>query len=93
MRLPGAGPSGAHQPVSDGRGPAKRARHDVADLSLAPSGRQLISWAARRMPVLASIGERFAAERPFDGVTLGACLHVTAETANLITTLAAGGVA
>jgi adenosylhomocysteinase len=65
--------------------------HDVADLSLAPRGRARIEWANRQMPVLARIRERFAAERPLEGQTIAACLHVTTETANLMRTLAAGG--
>jgi adenosylhomocysteinase len=65
--------------------------HDVADLGLAEAGRLRIEWADRQMPVLAGIRERFAAERPFEGWRIGACLHVTAETANLMRTLADGG--
>jgi adenosylhomocysteinase len=65
--------------------------HEVADLGLAPVGASRIAWAAGQMPVLARIRERFASERPLDGVRLGACLHVTAETANLILALADGG--
>jgi adenosylhomocysteinase len=64
---------------------------DVADLSLADAGRDHIAWADAQMPVLASIRERFARERPLEGVRVGACLHVTAETANLVRTLIAGG--
>ena len=66
---------------------------DVADLALAPEGRARIEWADAQMPVLHSIRERFAAERPLDGVRVGACLHVTSETANLVRTLRAGGAA
>ncbi|HTU87480.1 MAG TPA: adenosylhomocysteinase [Solirubrobacteraceae bacterium] len=65
--------------------------HDVADLSLAPVGMSRIAWAGAQMPVLARIRERFASERPLEGIRLGACLHVTAETANLVLTLAEGG--
>ena len=65
--------------------------HDVADLSLAPEGEARIGWAAGQMPVLAMIRERFAAERPLAGIRIGACLHVTAETANLVRTFRAGG--
>src|SRR3954462_3183096 len=65
--------------------------HDVVDLGLAPEGVRRIEWAEREMPVLRSIRERFAKERPLDGVRIGACLHVTTETANLMRTLAAGG--
>ncbi|MDT8436423.1 MAG: adenosylhomocysteinase [Gemmatimonadota bacterium] len=64
---------------------------DVADLSLAEAGRRRVEWADRFMPVLASIRERFARERPFEGVRVSACLHVTTETANLMRALVAGG--
>jgi adenosylhomocysteinase len=66
-------------------------KHDVADIGLADAGRLRIEWADRQMPVLAGIRERFAAERPLEGWKISACLHVTAETANLMRTLAAGG--
>ena len=59
-------------------------RHDVKISSLAAHGRQRIEWAANQMPVLASIRERFATERPLAGLSVGACLHVTSETANLM---------
>jgi adenosylhomocysteinase len=65
--------------------------HDVADIGLADAGRLKIEWADRQMPVLAGIRERFAAERPLAGWRISACLHVTAETANLMRTLADGG--
>ncbi|MEA2295419.1 MAG: adenosylhomocysteinase [Solirubrobacteraceae bacterium] len=65
----------------------------AADASLAPAGEARIAWADGQMPVLRSIRERFAAERPLDGVRVAACLHVTAETAALVRTLAAGGAA
>jgi adenosylhomocysteinase len=65
--------------------------HDVRDLGLAAEGRGRIEWADREMPVLASIRTRFEAEKPLSGVRVGACLHVTTETANLMRTLAAGG--
>jgi adenosylhomocysteinase len=65
--------------------------HEVADLDLAAAGRARIEWAERSMPVLRSIRERFAHERPLEGQTVAACLHVTTETANLMRTLAAGG--
>src|SRR5512134_513756 len=64
---------------------------DVRDAGLAAEGRDRMEWAAKEMPVLALIKERFEKERPLDGVRVGACLHVTTETANLMTTLAAGG--
>jgi adenosylhomocysteinase len=65
--------------------------HDVKDLSLASAGKDRIEWADQDMPVLASIRERFAREKPLDGVRISACLHVTTETANLMRTLKAGG--
>ncbi len=64
---------------------------DISDPGLADEGRARIEWADAQMPVLRSIGERFAAERPLDGVRIGACLHVTSETANLVRALRAGG--
>ncbi|MBI4690479.1 MAG: adenosylhomocysteinase [Nitrospirae bacterium] len=66
-------------------------RHDVKDLKLARKGKLRIEWAAREMPVLKSIAERFGKERPLKGVRLAACLHVTTETASLAETLKAGG--
>jgi adenosylhomocysteinase len=66
-------------------------QHDVKDLSLADEGVRRIEWAERTMPVLRSIRERFAKERPFEGLRISACLHVTTETANLMRTLVAGG--
>ncbi len=67
------------------------AASDVADARLADAGEARIEWADGQMPVLRSIRERFAAERPLDGLVVGACLHVTSETANLVRTLTAGG--
>ena len=64
---------------------------DIKDPSLAPQGKLRIEWASREMPVLQLIGERFAKERPLDGVRISACLHITTETANLALTLKAGG--
>ncbi len=64
---------------------------DIKDPSLAPEGRRRIDWAAREMPVLAQIRERFADERPLAGVRMLACAHITTETANLALTLQAGG--
>jgi adenosylhomocysteinase len=64
---------------------------DIADPSLAGEGRARIDWADAQMPVLRSLGERFTAERRLAGVRIGACLHVTSETANLVRTLRAGG--
>ena len=65
--------------------------HDVTDLDLAAEGVRRIEWAEREMPVLRLIRERFATERPLAGLRIGACLHVTTETANLMRTLKAGG--
>ncbi|MEX2225135.1 MAG: adenosylhomocysteinase [Dehalococcoidia bacterium] len=65
--------------------------HDVRDLRLAEEGVRRIEWAAREMPVTASIRERFAREKPLRGVRVGACLHVTTETANLMLALRDGG--
>ncbi|MDQ6910089.1 MAG: adenosylhomocysteinase, partial [Actinomycetota bacterium] len=65
--------------------------YDIADPALADLGRQRIEWADTHMPVLTSIRERFAKERPLEGLTIGACLHITTETANLLRTLQAGG--
>jgi len=64
---------------------------DVADLALADEGERLIDWAALEMPVLRLIRERFEREQPLAGLRLGACLHVTSETANLAIALKAGG--
>ena len=71
--------------------PLTGADYDVRDLSLADKGRLRIEWAAKEMPVLALLRERFAKEQPLKGKRLSACLHVTAETANLALTLQAGG--
>jgi len=65
--------------------------HDVKDLGLAAAGYKRIVWADRDMPVLATIRERFEKEQPLKGLRMSACLHVTAETANLARTLKAGG--
>src|SRR5271165_5875757 len=68
-----------------------RINRDIADEALADLGRLRIAWADKEMPVLGSIRARFALERPLGGLGVGACLHVTAETANLLRTLKAGG--
>ena len=65
--------------------------YDVKDINLADQGALRVEWAMREMPVLASISERFAKEKPLKGVRLAACLHVTTETAALMKTLKAGG--
>lgn len=64
---------------------------DIKDKSLAEGGRRRIEWAEREMPVLRQIKERFQKEQPLKGLRVSACLHVTTETANLMTTLQAGG--
>jgi len=66
---------------------------DVKDLILAEKGQLRIEWADQEMRVLAQIRERFEKEKPLAGIRIGACLHVTTETANLIRTLVAGGAA
>src|ERR671939_1453939 len=65
--------------------------HDVKDLSLIDQGLARIRWAETQMPVLGSIRDQFAREKPLDGLRLGACLHVTTETANLMLALKAAG--
>ena len=65
--------------------------YDITDINLADEGRARILWADRDMPVLAEIRERFVKERPFEGIRVGACLHVTTETANLVRTMIEGG--
>ena len=66
-------------------------KFDVVDLSLAAKGRLKIEWAVRLMPVVRLIKLRFEKEKPLKGITIGACLHVTSETANLMLALKAGG--
>ena len=70
---------------------AASATHDVADASLAGAGSARIAWAESQMPVLRQVRARFERERPLAGMRIGASLHVTAETANLVRTLMAGG--
>ena len=65
--------------------------NDIKNESLADAGKRRMDWADRDMPVLSSIRDRFEKEKPLDGVKMSACLHVTAETANLMRTLKAGG--
>jgi adenosylhomocysteinase len=65
--------------------------YHIKDITLANAGRARIEWADLDMPVLASIRERFRRERPFEGLRISACLHVTTETANLMRALVAGG--
>jgi adenosylhomocysteinase len=66
-------------------------KYDVADLSLAAGGKKRILWADNDMPALAAIRKRFAKNKPLKGKNVSACLHITAETANLARTLKAGG--
>ncbi|MBC8254027.1 MAG: adenosylhomocysteinase [Ardenticatenia bacterium] len=65
--------------------------YDVKDMSLADQGRNRIEWAAREMPVLQTITERFEKGKPLRGIRMSGCLHITTETANLARTLVAGG--
>ncbi|MFH1775461.1 MAG: adenosylhomocysteinase [Chloroflexota bacterium] len=65
--------------------------YDVKDLSLAEAGRAYIEWASREMPVVKLIKQRLGAEKPFSGIRIAACLHVTSETANLALALKEGG--
>jgi adenosylhomocysteinase len=65
--------------------------YDIKDASLAPEGKKRIEWAAREMPVIRLIGDRFAREKPLKGIRISACLHITTETANLALALKEGG--
>ena len=65
--------------------------YDIRDPGLAAAGRLRIEWAEQSMPVLRQVRERFAREQPLKGIRVGACLHVTTETAVLMLTLKAGG--
>ncbi|MDP3988386.1 MAG: adenosylhomocysteinase, partial [Candidatus Levybacteria bacterium] len=65
--------------------------YDIKDIKLAPQGKLKIEWAKQQMPVLRLIEQEFTKEKPLKDLTLGACLHVTSETANLMITLKAGG--
>ncbi len=69
----------------------KITEYDVKDLKLAPMGKKRIEWAGKSMQVLHLIEDRFKKEKPFKGLIIGACLHVTSETANLMIALEAGG--
>lgn len=69
----------------------KNLKYDVKRISLAPEGKLKIEWAGQHMPVLAIIRDRYVKEKPFKEYTIGACLHITSETANLLITLKAGG--
>jgi adenosylhomocysteinase len=66
---------------------AKDVNSDVNDLKLAPVGKKRIEWAGKSMQVLHLIEDRYSKEKPFKGLTIGACLHVTSETANLMIAL------
>lgn len=66
-------------------------KFDIATPTLSEQGSRRMTWAGRRMPVLATIRQRFREERPLEGITVAACLHVTAETANLMLALRDGG--
>ena len=65
--------------------------YDIAQPDLAEDGARRVEWAGRRMPVLKTVRERFLEERPLEGHVVAACLHVTAETANLMFALRDGG--
>ena len=65
--------------------------YDIKDVELAPGGRHRMEWAAQEMPVLQGVGEKFGADRPFEGLRIAGCMHVTTETANLMIALQAGG--
>ena len=69
----------------------KSLSHDVANLKLAPEGKKKIEWAGQNSPVLKLITEEFSRAKPLKGMTIGACLHVTSETANLMLAYVAGG--
>ena len=65
--------------------------HDIKNIDLSSAGKARIEWAAKDMPVLASVKARFEKEKPFEGINVAACMHVTTETANLMIALKAGG--
>lgn len=65
--------------------------YDVKDISLAPQGKKKIEWVQRHMPVLEHIKEEFRKDKPFEGITIGSCLHLEPKTINLGLTLQAGG--
>ncbi len=66
-------------------------KYDIKDLFLAPQGKLKIEWAGQQMPVLKIIGKRFSKEKPLKNLTIGACLHITSETANLLIVLKQAG--
>src|SRR3989344_242289 len=65
--------------------------YEIKDIALAAQGKKRIIWAEKDMPVLSQVRKKFVKEKPFKGLKMSACLHVTAETANLVKTLKAGG--
>jgi len=69
----------------------EKMNYDIADINLSEPGKLRVEWADRQMPVLSLIRNRFGSNKPLDGLKIGACLHVTSETANLVRTLRAGG--
>jgi adenosylhomocysteinase len=71
--------------------PTSDTKYDIKDITLSVKGKQRIEWAGREMPVLEQIKERFAKEKPFAGLRLVACCHVTTETAHLAIAIKAGG--
>jgi adenosylhomocysteinase len=87
----GRRPRPEHVPAGGSAHAPTRNKYEVADDSLAPEGQSRIEWAEGQMPVLAQVRARFERELPLEGVSVAACLHVTAETANLVRTLIAGG--
>ena len=66
-------------------------KNDIKDINLSKEGGLRAEWASREMPVLKSIKERFVKEKPLEGIKISGCLHITAETANLVDTLTSGG--
>jgi adenosylhomocysteinase len=65
--------------------------YDIKDMGLADKGQERMDWALSEMPVVRGLMERFSRDKPLEGLRIGACLHVTTETANLVRTLKAGG--
>lgn len=65
--------------------------YDIKDINLAPEGEKKIKWVQKHMPVLETIKEQFKKEKPFEGITIGSCLHLEPKTINLGLTLQAGG--
>src|SRR5579871_3755668 len=91
-RPPAAGPARSGAEDATGRRPsAPTIASDLTDPGLALAGQPGIAWAGRSMPVLRMLQSAFAAEPPFAGLKVAACLHVTAETAILVQALTAGG--